>query len=163
MLSEGQRSQNTYFAAGVYALNIVRRILFGITQTFRFGKCVLEGYTVAEHSGHNEISSAVKYSLYLVKIVCGKALGYGTQHRNTSADAGFKKVVHIMLFRNVQQLGALPCDQLLVGCHNTFSGLKTGFCKFISRVESTHKLCHDPYVGVVEYYPEVLYEFFTVG
>ena len=86
MIAEAKSGKNTNLAACIKALDICRRVFFGIAVVLRELERVFKRHAVVYHAGENKIRRAVENARKFVYLVCGEALTYRSDYRYSAAD-----------------------------------------------------------------------------
>jgi len=118
----GQRGEDRGLVRGVEAVDVERRIRFGITELLRVGEHGVERGALILHPGEDVVAGAVHDSVNPVDPVRDQSFAERFDDRNAARHARFVADVDAGLFRRVENLLAVQGEEGFVGGHDMFPG-----------------------------------------
>ena len=122
--AEGQARQDRKLLRGVVALDVERRIGFGVAQPLRLGETFLERQPLALHARQHVIACTVQNSINPRDGVAGQSLPQRLHDRNGAADRGLEIERNLVLLGERGQFDAMLRQERLVGGDHRLAGLQ---------------------------------------
>ena len=141
--AEGEGGEDADLAAGVVPLDVGGGIAFRVAELLRHFERLVKSHLVVDHFGQDKVGCPVEDAGDLADLIGGQALVHGADDGDAAPDARLKKEIDVVLPRDVQKLGALRGDKLLVGGDDAFAVLQQAFDIIKGRRKAAHHLCND--------------------
>ena len=116
--------QDRKLLRGVVALDVERRIGFGVAQPLRLLEAFVERQPLALHARQHVIAGAVEDAVDARHRIAGKTLAQGLDDRDGAADRRLEIERDLVLLGQPRELDAVPRQQRLVGGDDRLAGLQ---------------------------------------
>ena len=124
ILPECQPREDARFACRVDALDVRRRIGLGVALLLRRAERRVIALAVFQHLRQDVVRRPVQDAAHRRDVVRAEAARHRVQHRDAPADRSLEQQIHAVFPRQLEQLHAVLCDQLLVRRDHVLPGLE---------------------------------------
>ena len=146
----GDRRHDRRLGAGVVALDVGRRVAFGVAQSLRFGERLAVGGTVVGHLREDVVGGAVDDAHHAGDRLAAQALAQRPHDGDAAGHRRLEQQVDAALVGEREQLDADVGEQLLVRRDDRLAPAESGGDQLTGRLDAADDLHHEVDVGVLD-------------
>ncbi len=129
------------------AVDIRRGICFGEPERLCLRQRVREREPSRFHPVENVVARAIENAGDPIQPITGQSFLNGSNDRKASGHGGFVEQRPVLRPRQIQQLGSMLRDELLIGSDNGLAGAQGAANQIPRRLQTTDELDDDIHVG----------------